>query len=95
MEKQLILPAPWMAAVVAKAAELTNKPLKMLANYYSQVLERPVDGRETRLLLEAQAAFFLAIMPAGYHLALRTACLAWAVWAVVKCRRRLRQQPTD
>ena len=94
MEKQLLLSkgceaTAWMQALAMKAAALVHKPVEMARNYYSKVLGQQVTGGQTWCLLEAQTAFFLGIMPAAYPLTLRAACLVWAVWAAVRCRRKL------
>lgn len=63
-----------------------NAPLRLFRQYYSYVLGRDVDMRQTRLLTEVQAAFFLFIMPADYSLVLRAASCLWFIVALRKCR---------
>jgi len=64
-------------------------PVSMLADYYSAVLERKIDVRQTLHLLNAQAAFAMTVFPVDGPLAVRALCLAWFVGAVLKCRRVL------
>lgn len=60
--------------------------LNQLSRYYGSVLERPVSNRQTLLLLNAQAAAFMAIFPTACPTLLRIGCIAWFVSALLKCR---------
>lgn len=68
---------------------LVRKPMVMLRAYYSHILERNLNMRQTWSLLNAQAAFFFAAFPADGPLMLRAACCLWFLHAVMKCRREL------
>ena len=72
-------------------SKLTRISLSRLTRYYAQVLDRPLDNRHTLALLEAQAAFFLGMMPAYCPLLIRVALLVWATLAVVRCKRLLNE----
>jgi hypothetical protein len=69
--------------------EMLSAPLQMICNYYSLVLERRLNIRQTWALLEAQAAFFLGILPVGYAFVLRAVALVWLIIALKKCKRIL------
>lgn len=69
--------------------EMLSTPLQMICNYYSLVLERRLNIRQTWALLEAQAAFFLGILPVGYAFVLRAVALVWLIIALKKCKRIL------
>ncbi|MBP5742933.1 MAG: hypothetical protein J6W49_05795 [Paludibacteraceae bacterium] len=81
----------FFADTVKKMNAQINRPLQRLGQYYGRVLDRRIDRRQTISLLEAQTAFFLGITPAAFPLLLRVALLVWAVAAVCRCRRLLRQ----
>lgn len=61
---------------VQRIANLANKPLAALANYYSRLLGEKVNVRQTLLLCNAQAAFFFLVF-ASMSLVLRLLCLLW------------------
>ena len=77
-------PAASPADVLARAA---GKVLAPLSRYYSGVLGTKVSARQTLLLVNAQAAFAMAVFPADCHLALRAVCVCWLASALLKCRR--------
>ena len=77
-------PAASPADVLARAA---GKVLAPLSRYYSGVLGTKVSARQTLLLVNAQAAFAMAVFPDGGPALLRVACVWWSVSAVLKCRR--------
>ena len=70
-------------------ANTVKMPVEQLRNYYSKVLERELNLHQTWLLVNAQAAFFFAVMPVAGPLLLRAACCLWFLHAVVKCGREL------
>lgn len=70
-------------------ANAVRMPVEQLRNYYSKVLERELNLHQTWLLVNAQAAFFFAVMPVASPLLLRAACCLWFLHAVVKCGREL------
>ena len=61
-----------------------------LRQYYSSVLDRDLNLRQTWALLHAQVAFVCAAFPVGGAFWLRMACCLWFVYAVDKCRKSLR-----
>lgn len=75
-----------MSDGTAKAASTLRRMVAPLAGYYSRVLGTEVSTRQTLLLVNVQAAFFMTAFPADCHLLLRLGCLAWLVSAVIKCR---------
>lgn len=66
-----------------------RRMLTAVAAYYSKALGREVSLRQTLLLANAQAAFFMTVFPADCPLPARAACAAWLVSALLKCRRSL------
>ena len=65
------------------------RPIEILRDYYSLVLERNLNMRQTWVLIEAQTAFFLGILPVGYAFILRAVALVWFIIALKKCRKLL------
>lgn len=61
-----------------------------ISKYYSQVLEREIDNRQSLLLIHAQVAFLFAAFPADCPLLLRMLFTAWFATAVKMCRKALR-----
>ena len=70
--------------MVARAAGWLVAPV---ARYYSRVLGEKVSTRQTVLLLNAQAAFAMAVLPTDGPLAGRAVCVAWLAHALLLCRR--------
>lgn len=87
MEKQMTIQSTWM--LLENVKNVANRPVEWLRQYYSSVLERNINMRQTWSLIEVQTAFFAGIMPANYSLWLRAACCAWFLWALKRCRRML------
>ena len=69
-------------------ARLTSY-VEVLRKYYSNVLERDIDMRQTWLLVNAQLAFVFAAFPVSGPILLRTACCLWFLHAVLLCKRNL------
>ena len=99
MEKNLILnaqTATWLLqaretslSITHKLYAIMKKTLNPLRKYYSAVLERPIDVRQTLLLIQAQVAFVLAALPAECPLLLRAAFALWFGWSVRVCKQQL------
>jgi len=87
MEKQITIQSTWM--LLENVKNVANRPVEWLRQYYSSVLERDINMRQTWNLIEVQTAFFAGIMPANYSLWLRAACCAWFLFALKRCRRML------
>ena len=87
MEKQMTIQSTWM--LLENVKNVANRPVEWLRQYYSSVLERDINMRQTWNLIEVQTAFFAGTMPANYSLWLRAACCAWFLWALKRCRRML------
>lgn len=66
-----------------------SAPVRLLARYYSSVLEKEVSTRQTWHLIEVQAAFFAGIFPADISIALRLLAAVWFVSSLVRCRKAL------
>ena len=62
MEKQMTIQSTWM--LLENVKNVANRPVEWLRQYYSSVLERNINMRQTWNLIEVQAAFFAGIMPA-------------------------------
>ena len=75
--------------VMMQLAKAVRRPLTRLSGYYSKVLERPVDNRQTLLLLNAQLAAFVTIFPIECPTLLRVACATWFLSALLKCKAAL------
>lgn len=74
---------------------LVSQPVRVLAAYYSHILERRISCRQMWLLLNAQLAFFLTVFT-SCSLVLRTICLIWLVLALLQCKTALSTgQQTD
>ena len=87
METQITMQGTWM--LLENVKNVVNRPVEWLRQYYSSVLERNINMRQTWSLIEVQTAFFAGIMPANYSLWLRTACCVWFLIALKRCRRLL------
>ncbi len=72
-----------------RMTETMKKSITPLCQYYSRVLERPIDLRQTLLLVQAQVAFVLAALPAECPLLLRAAFALWFGWSVRVCKHSL------
>lgn len=91
MEKQIALgqtanTCSKLEALVKKATLMAAAPLRLLRKYYSMVLEREVDMRQTKAITEAQLAFFATVIPAEMHILLHIAACAWFLISLKKCR---------
>jgi hypothetical protein len=67
--------------------ERVGRVVGALREYYSEVLERRLDTRQTLHLIHAQVAFLFAAFPAETSLAVRAAFGLWFWLAVRKCSR--------
>ena len=70
-------------------SEWASTPARLLARYYSSVLERDITMRQTWRLIEVQIAFFAGIFPADFSVALRLLAAAWFISALLRCKRAL------
>lgn len=94
MERQMTINMPQsinnrLSSTFSKITERLNMPIRKLSQYYSTVLERDINSRQTWALLEAQAALFLGILPVGYALTIRLLALAWLLVALKRCKQLL------
>ena len=65
------------------------RPVQWLRSYYSRALERELTLHQTLLLVNAQLAFFFALLPAEAPLTARAVCGLWLWKALCACRRAL------
>ena len=65
----------------------TRQPLVKLSQYYSNVLGRNVNIRQTLHLLNAQAAFLMTVFP-DTTAPVKALCLSWFVASILKCREK-------
>lgn len=72
-----------------QAAKAIKQPIEWLRKYYSVVLEKEISMKQTRILLETQLAFVMAIFPADIHLLLRAGSLVWFCNCLYKCKKAL------
>ncbi len=94
MVKQLVLTTETttlkkVADMKKKAINMLNTPLKIMGDYYSHVLERPISIMQTKVITETQIAFLATILPLDYNLALRSLACAWLIITLKKCKRLL------
>ena len=66
-----------------------NGVVGQLGRYYADVLERPVNRRQTWHLLHAQLAFLMVAFPVECPLLLRMLFAAWFVTAVKMCKQAM------
>lgn len=78
--------ARWFAGMKKKVVHTLRMPMVLLQRYYSTVLEKPVSMKQTKLLVEAQAAFVIGVFPVDGPILFRILSAAWLVWAVWKCK---------
>lgn len=69
--------------------EWVSTPVRLLARYYSSVLEREVTMNQTWHLIEVQTAFFAGIFPADISVVVRLLAFVWFVSAIVRCKNAL------
>lgn len=62
------------------------KPINALEGYYSSVLGKTINTRQTLLLLNAQVAFVAATFPIDFSLILRVVFAGWFLSALLKCK---------
>lgn len=72
------------------AREWASVPVRLLAQYYSSVLERKVSTSQTWRLIEVQTAFFAGIFPVDLPVVARLLALGWFVSAMVRCRKSMK-----
>ena len=73
-------------------SQMTNnikQPIEWLRQYYSVILEKNLNMKQTALLLETQLAFVMMIFPSDLNLLLRTASLAWFSICLKRCKKFL------
>lgn len=75
--------------VLTAVMQLAEVPVERLRGYYSRVLERELNIRQTWLLVNAQLAFAFAVLPVESPMLLRAVCCCWFLHAVLKCRREM------
>jgi len=75
--------------VLTQVASSINRPLRSVTSYYSEVLNRKLNIRQTICLLNAQAAFLMTVFPVDCSFVLRLLCACWLVTALLKCKEEL------
>lgn len=95
MEKQITLEQAGTAcgninSMIKKATSMLNAPLRLLGRYYSYVIERNLDMRQTKAITEAQMAFFATILPVEMPILLHLAACTWFIMSLKKCRSLLK-----
>ncbi len=93
MEKGIIMvnsPAiKKIALTIRKFMDMIYLPIEIMSKYYSKVLEREINFKQTKAITEAQIAFFASIFPLDYNLALRFLAVVWFISTLLKCRKIL------
>lgn len=69
-----------------KTKAMMNKAMSNISNYYSSMIDEKLTNKQTLLIMNAQLAFFFAVMPADCSLTLRFACIAWLAVALIQCK---------
>ena len=94
MEKNLTVNMTLAQSAVMRVEQMVQRAgnaVMPLTRYYSEILERQLDSRQTLHLVHAQLAFFFAAFPVDGPLTLRAAAGLWFWWAVRKCKKELRK----
>lgn len=60
-----------------------------LRRYYSTVLNRQMNLRQTWLLINAQVSFFFAAFPCGGSFVIRLLCTIWMLHALFLCKKNI------
>lgn len=94
MEKNITVNMTWAQSatmMVEQMVQRAENSLSPLTHYYSEIMERPLNSRQTMHLVHAQLAFFFAAFPVDGPLTLRAAAGLWFWWAVKTCKKELRR----
>ena len=83
-----------MNAVMNQMVAAVRRPLGMLTEYYSSVLNKKLSTKHTLTLLNAQLAFVMTVF-AGCSLPVRALLLAWLVGALVNAKRTFNVRTSD
>ncbi len=75
--------------IATRLTSILRMPEELLRNYFSRCLERELDSHQTRLIIQAQVAFILAVLPTECPLLLRVAFCTWLVLALKACKQAL------
>ena len=78
-----------LADLAKSALEWASVPVRLLAKYYSAVLEREVTTKQAWHLIEVQSAFFAGIFPADLSATFRLLAIFWFVSALLRCKKAL------
>lgn len=96
MEKNIGLTANGMVNKQPELAELARNlvdwisaPVRLLAKYYSAVLDRNISQKQAWHLIEVQTAFFAGIFPADMPASFRILAIFWLVSALLRCKKAL------
>lgn len=75
--------------IVTNLISIISRPVALLSLYYSHCLGREITIKQTWLLLNAQAAFFMAAFPVSCAWTLRFICIAWLLYSLKLCKNNL------
>lgn len=67
-----------------------TKPIAILTEMYSGLLEETISRRCTLHLVDVQVAAFFTIMPAAIPLSIRMLCLVWFITSISLAKREYR-----
>lgn len=73
--------------LMSKTVKAVRMPIEKLQKYYSNVLGEKLTLRQTLCLINAQAAFFMTVLPGECPLLLRSVFLVWLLDALLRCKR--------
>lgn len=73
--------------LLSAMAQTVRKPFVWLTNYYSKILGKEMNIKETLLLLNVQFAFLFTVFPISCSLFLRALCLYWFCHALMTCKK--------
>lgn len=80
-----------MAELFKRLGKWAKEPIGILRDFYAECLEENITIKQTWRLLEAQAAFIMAIIPADLSITVRVLLLGWFASAALRCRRAMKE----
>lgn len=80
-----------MIELLKRFGKWAKEPVVILKDFYSECLEENITMEQTWRLLEAQAAFIMAIIPASISITVRVLLLGWFASAALRCRKAMKK----
>lgn len=76
-----------IANLYESAKSMVRMPLACMASYYSSLIDKKLNLRQTAHILNAQVAFTCTVFPVDCPMTLRVAAMAWLVAALRGCKK--------